>query len=253
MSGSPGLAEPPRLLLRPVSPYGKLGAGDGCGAGADAPEAWQVAAGRSQGLWGRWSGPGCPSAPAPAPAPALLSLDGGDLRRKGLSHLLSLPSPLAEQGQAGILDPPSASSQPPSSRSEPPSGNRRCGSQGVPQPRAGQLTQPEAQSFRAERVYTGNLGSSESPAETLCPKPQERSSRRSQIQSVCASPLPQLGEDPEWPGTHLSGAALPPHRAEAESAALTSPSQFHISSQPVCWLQIKSWKENPSPASCLSF
>lgn len=33
-----------------------------------------------------------------------MSLDGGYLHRKGLSHLFSLLSPLAEQGQAWTLD-----------------------------------------------------------------------------------------------------------------------------------------------------
>ena len=122
-----------------------------------------------------------------------------------------------------------------------------------PEPCAGQLTHPEAQSFWAECVYTGNLSSSESPTETLYLKPQKRSFRGSQIGNTCSGPLPQLGEYLKWTWTHLSLVALPPYLAEAKSAALTSSSHSHISSQPVCWLHIKSWKENPSPASCLSF
>lgn len=59
-----------------------------------------MVAGENWGLWG------CSSPPVSfsTHAPALMSLDGGYLHRKALSHLFSLLSPLAEQGQAWTLD-----------------------------------------------------------------------------------------------------------------------------------------------------
>lgn len=79
-----------------------MGLGEGYGAEVDASKDWLVVAGENWGLWG------CSSPPVSSSthAPTLTSLDGADLHKKGLSHLFSLLSSLAEQGQAWTLDLP---------------------------------------------------------------------------------------------------------------------------------------------------
>lgn len=70
---------------------------------------------------------------------------------------------------------------------------------------------------------------------------KKNSLRASEIQNIRSSSLPELVECLHGLGNNPSLAALPPNPAETQSAALTSPSQFLISSKPDCWLQIKSW------------
>lgn len=81
---------------------GNMGLGEGYGADVDVSKGWQVVAVENWGLRD------CSSAPVSSSTHALtpMSLDRGDLHRKELSHLFSLLSPVAEQGQAWTLDLP---------------------------------------------------------------------------------------------------------------------------------------------------
>lgn len=121
---------------------GNMGLGEGYGADVDASQDWQLVAGANWGLWG------CSSPPVSCThAPALISLDGGDFHRKGLSHLFSVLSPLAEQGQAWTLDLPICLFPTSFISLISPQVTGSLGVSVFPEPCAGQLTQPEAQSF----------------------------------------------------------------------------------------------------------
>lgn len=110
-----------------------------------------------------------------------------------------------------------------------------------PEPWARRFTQPEAchlgQSMSIPETSAA-LNHSQSPS-TRGPRKGASGDHRFRISAAAPWCLHGLGHN-------LSLAALPPNPAETKSAALTSPSQFLISSQPDCWLLIKSWEENLS-------
>lgn len=84
----------------------------------------------------------------------------------------------------------------------------------------------------AEHEYTGNLSSFTSLSEPQYQMSKKNSFRVSEIQNIHSSSLPELAECLHGLGSNTSLAPFPPNPAETQSAALTSPSQFLISSQP---------------------
>jgi hypothetical protein len=112
---------------------------------------------------------------------------------------------------------------------------------------AGQLAQPETPALWQSVGLQETPTASHSPQKLRTSRPRKGALGDHRHRTSASVPSPCL--DCAYSGLeyNLSLATLPPNPAETKSAALTSPSQFPISSQPVCWLQIRSWDKKPSP------
>lgn len=103
----------------------------------------------------------------------------------------------------------------------------------------------------AEHEYTRNLSSFTSLSEPQYQMSKKNSFRVSEIQNIHSSShsLSLQSACMAWEATSL--APFPPNPAETQSAALTSPSQFLISSQPELLASDQKLVREPCLPSCL--